>query len=56
MRKAKDRNSQQLVIEIPIEIYKEVKKAAIDRGITLRVYTIRALLEFLEKYDQVRIE
>ena len=38
-----------LLRNIPLDLYKQVQHAAIDRGITIGAYMILALREFLAK-------
>jgi hypothetical protein len=42
----------QLVISIPEEIHRDVKKRAIDRNMTLKAWAIQAFLEKIERENR----
>lgn len=46
--------TKHLIVETPAEIFKEVKKRAIDKGITLKKWILQAILEKMEREDRAQ--
>lgn len=45
------RSPKRLILDIPEDFHVAIKKSAIERGITMKTWVLRALMEEIKKQD-----
>jgi len=50
----KEANKKRLVVDIPIEQHIEIKKRAATRGITMKVWVLRAIRKAIDQEDRFK--